>query len=474
MPRLALVVVSLVIFTGCNKTNPDYCPNGLTADGSACIDAPPGTGDHCTNEDGCTSDPTRPICDKTLNGGTCVQCTMADQKACTGMMPHCALDTGTCVGCVDDSDCGGTGVCLPSGGCADPNTIVHAISTGGSMDTTTCGGMGAGNACDLNTALSIARAGKNVIKLDDPGPYKSMMNSFDVNTDTVIGLILDARNATLHNNNANTPVFVVHGMKGMTLLGGIIESAQGVSGAGIQCDDKGTLTIYETLIRMNGGSGIAATGCALTATRAIIRDNSKAPGTASFAGIDATKGSTIISQSQLISNRGGGITISGNTGTFVVVGNIFLNNGDNGINGSFVGGLSASTQVSGNRLDFNTFVGNKTTNTVVPGVQCMVTGDGLAAKYNIVWGNDNGTGGMQISGNCTYTYSDIGPAAAVVSGTGNIKDDPLLTNDGHLGTNSPALKKADMNADILGIAAKDIDGHPRIPPADLGAYQAPR
>jgi hypothetical protein len=76
MHRLAIIIVSLIALAGCKEVNPNFCPNGTSASatGASCLDAPPGTGDHCTATTGCTADPMFPICDTAKNGGTCVQC----------------------------------------------------------------------------------------------------------------------------------------------------------------------------------------------------------------------------------------------------------------------------------------------------------------------------------------------------------------------------------------------------------------
>jgi hypothetical protein len=148
----------------------------------------------------------------------------------------------------------------------------------------------------------------------------------------------------------------------------------------------------------------------------------------------------------------------------VVVGNVLLGNGDPG---SFFGGFSASTQVTGNRFDFNTLNNNQTTNSQASGVQCLA--NNFTAQYNIIWNNMSNTG--QLSGNCMYAYSDIGPITDVVPGAGNMKDDPVLLANGHLQATSGAVLMKATNADLTGLAARDIDGDLRIAPADLGADQ---
>jgi hypothetical protein len=406
-------------------------------------------------------DPMFPLCDTGKSGGTCVQCMSGSTQQCMGKTPHCDLATELCTACGDDNDCGGmAGVCLASGSCADPTKIVHAISNGGSMMMATCGGIGAGNACDLDTALAIVRSGlgKNVIKLDDAGPYVSTMNNFIVDIDTSLDATIDARGAVLH-HNGNGPIVTINDNKGVTILGGTIEGASAGGGDGLRCGMNATLIAHNTTFRANNESGIDASTCAVTVTNVVIRDNM-------FAGIEAAKGSLTISQSHFIFNQGGGITAT--NGQFVVVGNIFLSNGD--LTGP-VGGVMFSTSTAGDRLEFNTFTDNKAQAGVAPGIQCTATA-GFTAQNNIVWNNLPVT--QQVGGGCAHTYSDIGPSLTVVSGMGNLKDDPMLTSDGHLKPGSPALTKANSSADLSGIASQDVDGQPRIPPADIGADQVPK
>jgi hypothetical protein len=392
---------------------------------------------------------------------------------CTGKKPRCEIDTETCVACVDDNDCGGTGVCLPTGGCADPAKIIHAISNNGSQSMTTCGGLGVGNACDLDTAIAVARSGlgKSVIKLDDPGPYVSMMsNNFNADVDAALGLTIDARNATLH-HNGNGAIFTINSGKGMTILGGTIEGATGSGGDGIRCNDTATLTVDETTIRMNNESGIDASGCLLTVNNASILDNNKGGGL--VPGIVVSDGSISISRSQIASNRGGGIIIN-NSGKFTIVGNVFLGNGDpTGI----AGGFSATTTSSGNRLEFNTFAENKSMAGLGAGVQC--TAAGFIAQNNIVWNNNSATG-MQVGGTCPHAFSDIGPISIIsvppFDGGNNLSMNPMFmsaTTDLRLNPLTPVRGKANADADLTDIASKDIAGKIRVKPADLGAYVAP-
>jgi hypothetical protein len=49
---------------------------------------------------------------------------------------------------------------------------------------------------------------------------------------------------------------------------------------------------------------------------------------------------------------------------------------------------------------------------------------------------------------------------------------PPLTN-GAVQASSPVKAKANPAADLAGLAAKDINGTPRVAPADIGAYVVP-
>jgi parallel beta helix pectate lyase-like protein len=469
MHRLTLVVVSVVVLAACKTDNPMSCELAANAGTGDCIDGGSGGGP-CTMSSECTSMTSTPVCD--VNAGKCAQCTTTSHDLCIGTTPRCEADA--CVACIDDNDCSGTGVCLPDGSCAATSSIIHAIANGGSKMSTTCGGIGAGNACNLDTALSIAKAGRNVIKLDTPAPaaYASEMNNFTVDADVAVNLVLDARGAVVH-HNGNGAIFSINTNKGMTILGGVIEGAQMGGGDGIQCKSSATLAVYGTSIRTNDESGIDASGCTLVVVNADIRDNSKSGGAGKFAGIQANDGTSTVSRSVIASNRGGGITVSGN-GVFKLVGNAFLGNGDpTGV----AGGVSFLTGSAGNRLDFNTFAENKAMAGVGAGVQCTVTG--LTAKNNIVW-NNNGAGGTQVGGTCLHAYSDIGPTAVVAGLDGGNNSsppaDPMFkgpTTDLSVTAASPVRGKASPDADLTGIALKDIAGKSRTNPADLGAYVVP-
>jgi len=375
----------------------------------------------------------------------------------------------SCVACMADNNCGVGGLCLPNGACARSDNIIHA-STGG-MDVPGCGQTG--SACTLERALIEVTATRNVIKLDDHDPaiYIPATNNFVVN----VNVTIDARDAILHKKD-NGPILTISAGKIAAIFGGMIEGATGTGGDGIQCASNATLTVDGTTFQANAESGIDASSCTLMVSNANIHDNSKASAGTLFAGIEVSQGSITISQSKIVSNKGGGITVN-NNGKFAIVGNMFLSNGDPTV---AAGGVSLTTATPGNRLEFNTFAENKSITAigVGSGIQCLVTG--FTAKNNIVW-NNNGSSGVQVGGNCQHAYSDIGPMAVPGGPTGldggnNSSSDPMFVNptmDLHVKSGSPVQGRASSTADLTGIASKDIDGHPRVAPADLGAYVVP-
>jgi hypothetical protein len=160
-------------------------------------------------------------------------------------------------------------------------------------------------------------------------------------------------------------------------------------------------------------------------------------------------------------------------GTFVIVGNVFYLNGTGA---SLVGGLviSAAADVP-NRLEFNSFNQNKTTDGIASAIQCTVAG-AFTARNNIMSDNGTLTNLEQVGGTCAYAYSIVRPGT-LPAGPGNSSADPLFVNttagDLHLNSGSPAIGAADPAASLTGVAERDIDGDLRTAPADLGADEIP-
>lgn len=455
MRYLILAVVSLVAVAGCKEVDPAYCPVHQGLEG-----CPPGG--PCRNSDDCMDKVNFPICDLTENGGACVLCTPMDHAACTGVTPICS-DNHTCVACVNDGDCGTGGLCLPNGACAAAESIIHASVFGGASPSS-CGSSSA--PCLLSVALAAVDGTRNVIKLDEQGPYAP---SGPPNYIVTGNVTIDARGATIH-KTVNGSILTISDGTTATILGGKLDGA--TDGDGILCGSNATLTVDGTTVEMNDKSGInAPSGCKLTVTNTTIRGNSRKAGLY-VAGIVSNGDPVMISRSQFLSNKGGGINVSG--GTFEIVGNIFYDNGD--FNSS-IGGVSiTSGPAPTSRIEFNSLSGNHTATGNAPGVLCSA-GAGTIARNNIIWGNNDSVG-AQIGGSCTHIYSDIQSLNLVTSidGGNNLNVDPMFksASDLHVMPSSVILKKSDPGANLTGIVAKDIDGEPRIAPADIGADQLPR
>jgi len=427
------MVVSFVAFAGCKEGDPGYCLNAAHVGRNGCPDAAT-SGGSCKGDNECTDKANFPACDTSpAGGGVCSKCTASSHGLCTDQTPHC--DNHDCVACLDDNDCeSGAGVCMPSGGCAASISVLHAKVNGTGA---TCS---AASPCSLDVALVTAKVGPKIIKLDDAGTYQSVTN-YASDVDASMALTIDARNATIHRNGAS-PIFTINDDKGLTILGGTIEGPTGGTTEAVRCGNRATFAAYGTTIKMSDGPGINAPGgCTLT-----------------------------LSRSRIALNQGGGAVIT--NGKFVIVGNVFLNNGSST---SIYGGITISVAPDPmNRLDFNTIAYNTVDTGIVTGVDCNA-GTGIVGRYNIIWKNNNGVD-PQVGNSCKHAWSDIGPngVPAANDGGNDLNVDPLLDANLHLQVGSPVHGKADPSADLTGLASRDIDGDLRVAPADLGADQIPR
>jgi len=370
-----------------------------------------------------------------------------------------------------DSECGTGGLCLPTGACVAAANIIHATTMG--KDMPGCGAPGA-NACKLERALTEVTATKNVIKLDDLAPAIYSANGFIVGKDVTI----DARGALIKRGNDGT-ILTINMDRTTTIFGGTIEGA--TNGDGISCGPNATLTLDGTTIDTIEKSAInASSGCKLTLTHVNINNTSLKTG--QFLPAILTAGASItLSRSNFFSNHGGGISVT--NGTFVIVGNAFVANGDTLIPPTNpVGAVSINTTTSDpmNRIEFNSISGNSTISTKPPGIDCTAgTGpiNTAIARNNIIW-NNNGNLVPQVGGTCKHAYSDIGmlTVGGPNDGGNNLSIDPVFQAalDLHLQSASQAIRYADPMAKLDGVAAKDIDGDPRVAPADIGVDQRPR
>jgi hypothetical protein len=341
---------------------------------------------------------------------TCVQCTPDMPSACSGTSPICGADN-SCHGCSAHSDCA-SHACLPDGSCATPDSVAYVSAAPDGTDN---------QACSLASPCTRVAAG-----LATGHPYVKLHGVID-------------------------EAVLVSGGRGVTFLGdpgAELTRSMGNGAIVTVQDDRTSLSIYDLSISNapNSSSGI---GC-------LIPAGAGAP-------------TLLLTRARVTNNPGGGVSIS--NGAFVIVGNVFFNNG--GLTSS-VGGISITTATnSANRLDFNSFALNTSQDGVAPAIQCIA--GTFTAKNNVMSDNRTPTlGANQFGGACMHAYSIARPGS-LPPGTGNGMSDPLFVDPGkgdlHLQPNSPARRAADPASDLTGVASHDVDGNARVAPADIGAYQ---
>ncbi len=477
---VGLLLVGLVV--GCTKRNPEYCeadlpcPDGRFCDLSrnkciddpgdggvppACFDAgncPAGTPIcnegicvECRSEDDC-SDPLEPICE--LPAGACRMCLGETECSFSPDTPHCAAD-GRCVECLDNGQCDVTtpvcdlpsGVCRPCGEdsecselCDDgtgqclPETGVIYVDAAVALSGPDC--TKAAPCKTITEGLGRVTATRKHIKIA-AGTYAE---SLIINNVTVI-LAGTGTASILPSAFTDQPGALVSGTSAVSMRGLEIRGAMGNSQAdGVRCTG-GSLALREMTIRSNAAQGVDASNCTLTVER-----------------------------SRVAGNLGGGIRLI--SADFTVLNSFIVANGSTVGGGSPLGGLQLDAPPSGPggaRFEFNTVADNVANAVVAAGLICPVT-TAIAMTSSIVYANG---AGVEVSGLCTWTYSDIGDTPTP-TGMGNINADPqfvdIVAGDYHVMSTSPCVDAADPAATLT----VDYDGDQR--PAgggfDMGADEA--
>lgn len=453
--RNALVALGLSATLGmsCREINSVYCgrhpedidcPRDASVDGSAdssidgeiqqdgAIDSGIVT-TSCTSNTQCTH-PT-PVCD--ISSSMCVSCTATQLGACSGTAPVCGANN-TCRGCAGDADCASM-TCLPDGSCAAVGSVLYAAPppAGGPVAGCTPDAM-----CTLLRAVELVDEARSIIRLA-AGRYE-LASSLALGTSVrIVG-----RDAEILRDAGGTgaALLVTDGttvaLDYLTVSGGDGE----ITGHGIGCS-AATLIGREISVLGNAAAGINSVGCALTLVHARISANQGA-------GITVAGGNAVVARSQVIANQSGGVAVNG--ASFDLRNNVIAKNG--GPTSAFGGVLVSQITMRGSHVfEFNTVAHNQATAGSTPGVICSVVVTPLSFGNSIVFGN---AAGIQVAGDqCAWSFSDIGPVAAV--GTGNVSSDPQFIapaqNNFHLPVSSPLRDAADPAATL----ADDIDGETR-------------
>jgi hypothetical protein len=465
--RLVGFGVMIVLGGGCDwvlgkQISSEYCAAHPADDRCPPTDVGPDVPKSCTSSAECSPE----VCDVT-GTMTCVQCTPAEDAACTGTTPACV--SNACAACTSHAQCD-SAACLPDGSCAAETQVAYVDPNG--TDNSTCNK--AVPCTKVDKALATGRAYVKLTGTTDEGNVVTIDNRnvsiLAEKTAKLIrtsnGVILEVKGTSqvaiydleisgasgagvgLSMPAGNTATVALHRVKLQN------NAAGGISASG------GTLAVTQSTISGNAGGGISASGGTLTVRQSTISGNAAG-------GISASGGSLTVSQSSILLNGGGGVSI--NNGAFDLTNNIISKNGGPG--STFGGVVLSSTNGGMRRFEFNTVAQNQATTGITPGVTCALVATPINLSNSIVFGNGAST---QVEGtNCAWTFSDVGPVT--VSGTGNINADPMfvnaMQNNFNIMTGSPCKDAADPASSL----AVDVDGEsrPQGPRRDIGADEVP-
>jgi hypothetical protein len=339
---VTVVVVAVFIgFAGCEFNPPDAPTDGAmscTTSSDSCV---------------CLSPP-----------GVCVQCTVDDERNCTGATPQCG-DDNSCRGCRANDECA-SGACLEDGRCADAGQVIYAAPAG--LQTSPCGVAPGQNECSITQAL-LEIAGSRIIIRLAPGAYIVGGAS---GLDFQIGATLIARGATItRQTGSNGPFLNVRSSQTVKLVGGTLRGPN--DSDAIRCNAGSRLQVHEATVEDVSQAAIAGP-CEIVVSRSILRRN-----------------------------LGGGIRMTSVSQAAIT--NNFIHH--NGTTGNSTGGMDLRL-AAGSRVELNTVVDNVASTNAgnSGGISCE--GQGYDAPYNLVYRNQGGAGGaVQVIGTCTFQGSFV-------------------------------------------------------------------
>jgi len=417
------------ICTPCDPTRPANeltCPADAprcSAEG-ACVAG-------CTMDGECARFPNAPRCG---GDGRCQECRDEGLSSdCDPSAPICS--GGTCQLCAANAECGAADICdEDSGRCVQDENLIVVSVTGKE-----------GAPC---TRLEPCRHVKEGVDKAS-GARKWVLvraGTYDREPDVVLvkgkDVNLVARgDATLSPPRTNAPGLIVEG-RAMVVVDGLrVASGGGAAGDGIICRTADAasprLILRRVTVADNSGIGVKADLCNVTIEQSIIAGNTR-----------------------------GGISIA--SSDFTVVNTIV---GGNGNSLSDFGGIkiAGTATMGGGILEFNTIANSSAQPGVATGVQCVAVG--LSASNSIVYDENPPPATVQISGNCSWSSSLVGPSALAGNLNANPKFVSSTTSNYRLGVGSPAINQADEKATL----SVDFEGDQRPQRGDrrdIGADEA--
>jgi hypothetical protein len=371
-----------------------------------------------------------------------------------------------------DSECPQSGVCDYAPGssqrsCIEPTNVIYVAAEG--VDTNPCS---KAEPCKtLQRAVDSADGVRKWVVLG-PGNFKSE-GSVQFNNKTVVLVGKVDGPGYVHNSSISTAAFAVPAIK--------IEGVSDVTfrtveikdtnheGNGVECAGAGTtiprVTLQDVFLSGISGRAISSVGCVVTLVRNRVLGGTRG-------GVVAQGGRVFISASELEAGQQGAVSITG--ASFELINNLIFNNGGQDAPAGGVR-LSQITADHTGRFEHNTVTGNYCSTCAASGVECAEVSASLVMSNNIVYGNSEEGGKLQVGGdeNCTWTFSNIGPHNAP-KGEGNINAEPMWVdaaqNDFHILPTSPAVDHGDSRS----MVRVDVDGDERPLGAkpDMGADEA--
>lgn len=491
-----------VAISGCWKMPDNYCcrgptcQHGLEADctGGQVCSMVDGTMNTCVDPDmvpcrgpaDCTA-PGFPVC----FDGMCVACDA--ETGCSAEAPTCKLESHTCGECAVEDDCarfapdtphcGGAGACVACRAGTDFDDCTVAAAPYCDPATAQCRECRSNSECKsglCNTAAGTCRPSAELVyvTLDGTNTAPCTLDAPCRTITRALGVIGASRTTILvgageygiagQDGMGAETVVINGGVPQVTIIGdGTVGLSRTTTGPLVELSGLTSVTLEN--IRLHDapgnevGDGVSCLPSAGQAPTVVLRRMTIDRNTSQ--GIDATNCDITLDRSVVTANTAGGVSIAG--GRFAITNSFLVRNGGTA---ALFGGAQLASTAGTNRFAFNTVADNLSVERTAGGVQCNVLS--FVASSNIVWSNDSQLAD-QVSGNCGWAYSDIGPQATPTPGTNNLAVDPRfvapLQSNYHLQGTAADNDVIDAG-DPTSPPAVDFDGQPRPAGApDIGA-----